>query len=114
MRPVDAEPGQRQCDEEQRACGAGEHERLEHPPIAGVGVGEKRRDHEDGQRAGRVLDAEVRVRHVTVLHAIAVALVDRQVADLVAREEELGMHEAPRHREDDEGGRGRQGLTAGH
>ena len=60
------------------------HLRDEHDPVGVERPCDERRQHDRGKRAGRVLEAEVPIRHDAVGDALAVRLVQRDVGDRVA------------------------------
>ncbi len=96
----EAEPelprGQRDCNDQPPA--AERHQPLERAAVVHVG---ERGSEKDGQRARRVLDAEVAVRNLAVRHRLAVGLVHRRVDDLVALVEPE-VQQGPREREENE------------
>jgi len=69
----------------------------------GAARDDHRREREDGQRGGRVLDREVVVRDLPVDHRVPVALVHRRVDDAVVRVEAVVEH-GPGNREQDHAG----------
>ena len=98
---AEAETSSRERDRDDHAATAERHQPLEDD--AEVRVRERRRE-KHGQCAGRVLDCEVAVGHLTCLHRLAVALVDGRVDDLLTLVE-ADVDHTPRDEEQQHGER---------
>ena len=94
-----AEREQRERDADDHPLAEEGHQRLE-PDAERLGTGvAERGNHENGQRARRVFDREVAVRHLPVVDRRPVTLVDGRVHDRVAREMAAVQH-PPGHEEE--------------